>query len=187
MAASLAPAVAFEGIKPKDQYPIEVVKAVEKAFDSPLTEGEAELVRQYPELAAVTPDLAASTTESFTVATPSAQARQAENCSEGMSTHHSKTLLGQTFYDMTTTVAFCWDGAYVNWVGDPQTSFANVSPTANVEGEHEKIAAPGQPGHAKHTWRVKNEIPVWGTINIKYPFNEFFLDAGGNVRTNSGE
>lgn len=39
----------------------------------------------------------------------------------------------------------------------------------------------------KHTWRVKNEIPVWGTVSTKYPFNEFFLDAGGNVRTNSGE
>lgn len=177
-----------EEIKPKEQYPIEVVAAVEKAFEHPLTLEEANLVREYPELAAVTPDISASFNEQTVLSQRSIDLDRASsaNCSTGMSTHHSKTLPGTTFYDMTTTVDFCWDGAYVNWIGQPSTSFANISPTANVEGVNGTVIRPGPPGYPKQSWKVKNEN-LWGTFNIKYPFNEFWLDAGGNVRTNSSE
>ena len=86
------------GIKPKSEYPAEVVEIVERGFVEALTDSEAELLKtEYPELAAVTPDYCGEDDEEVTLVAPAGFTRASSGCATASGTHHSKTLLGFPF------------------------------------------------------------------------------------------
>lgn len=177
-------------IRPKESYPNSVVELVERGLHGPLDNSEAEfLIEEYPELAAVIPDyrINGASLEIVTIPGTDSTANQASGCNTAMGTHHSRTLLGRTFYEMTTWVNFCWSGNYVTSVNNLRTSFTNVAYTARIGGVHEASTRTGAVGWAKHSYVVENIIPGWGEISVKYPYNSFNLNSGGNFIHFHGE
>lgn len=173
-------------IQPLEEYPDEVTATVEKALSEPLEDSEADfLVEEYPDLASVIPDLRPNESEQTTYQLPTTRQAAGNGCSTAAHNHHETTLLGNTFYNMNTTVDFCWSGNYVNSVSNMNTTFSNIDNFANIVGEFQRIESPGYPGHAKHTYQVENRA-LGVSISTKYPYNEFFLDAGGSFRASSG-
>lgn len=175
-------------IKPKDEYPIEIVHLVEKAASGPLSDGEVNLLKKdYPELAAVTPDYRANNVKLAETIAPAASLRAASGCANAFGTHHSRTLLGDTFYRMNTSVRFCWNSDRVTSVTNLNITFSDVSPTAEIGNVVEATARPGANGFAHLKYLVKNIIPLWGQVNAKYPHNTFTLYRGGRYDHGHGE
>ena len=67
------------------------------------------------------------------------------------------------------------------------TTFSDVSPTAEIGNVVEATARPGANGFARHKYLVKNVIPAWGQVNAKYPHNTFTLYRGGRYDHGHGE
>ena len=143
------------------------------------------LVAEYPELAAVTPDYR-DFGENVELAAPAAQG-PAQGCRTATGTHHAKTVLGFTYFDMTTSVNYCWNARKVTSVSGLKTTFANVASTAEIGGEIEATTETGAQGYAKHVYMVKNVVPVWGQIGVVYPHNTFNLYKRASYSHTHGE
>lgn len=166
-------------------YPDHIMRLAEKAAQGPISEEDAEQLREFPELAAALPDYRNSTSETRVVRSKD---RSPYACQTVTNTFHAITLFHQSFYDMETSVHFCWQGDNVVRVDPPQTHFSNVSSYANVVGEMHSIHhANGHEGYAKHVWHVENVIPHVGSWNHKYPYNEFNLYPGGGYHAHGSE
>lgn len=184
LAATLVPsAQAASEIKPKDAYPTHIVEVVENAFSSPISDQDALILKDnYPELAALTPDFRPSSIESnLNLRTSPSISQAGSGCSGATGTNHARTLLGLTYFKMHTSVDFCWSGNQVNSVSNLRTHFTEVTSTARIDGEHHRETRPGYPGYARHAYMVSNEVPVWGTVGVMYPYNQFNLYAGGGA------
>lgn len=172
-------------------YPTEIVELAKKANNGPLSDAEAnQLITEYPDLAAALPDYRPGKNSHEEFVTPEGdQTEEAQlSCSTAHRIHHSKTLLGETFYDLETSVRFCWEQSRVTQVDPPSSHFTNISPFANITGEIDKRAwVENEEGHAKHMYQVVNQIPWIGTWNTKHPYNEFILHAGGDASSWGGE
>lgn len=174
-------------IRPKSEYPAEVVSLVEKALDGPLSDIEADMLKSdYPELAAVIPDYRKNETELTRLSAPLTSTLSSDSgCAYAAGTHHSKTLLGFTFYNMHTSVRFCWSkpsiwaNPEVTSVTNLETTFTDISSYAQIGQEIERTMNTGAYGFARHKYLVINEIPNWGTWNTKYPENNFTMYPGG--------
>ena len=140
----------------------------------------------YPELAAVVPDLRPSSIESTSNQNLQASAHAANGCKYASGMQHTKTLLGLTFYKMQTTVNFCWSGNRVTSVSGLNTSFSNVDPMAEIGGVVESTQRPGANGYARHKYLVKNVVPWVGQLSSQYPHNTFTMYPGGRFNHGHG-
>lgn len=177
-------------IKDKSEYPEEIVQLVEKANDGPLDDDEAALlIGGYPELAAVTPDYRnVQSSDAVDVDGVEGAVDRAASCRTAAATVHAKTLLGATFYRMNTTVYYCWDGFRVTRIDNPNTSFSDVAATVSIRSQLQNRSwVRGGIGGAISAYEVANEVPVWGTWNVKHPNNTFAMYGDGRVNTWSNE